>query len=71
VTKFDGEPIFEFEESPPPLPPPLNEDDGNVGGLNFTPYLPNPLVPLKVSLIMESCVTFMVNLNPKLGVTKF
>jgi len=23
VTKFDGEPIFEFEESPPPPPPML------------------------------------------------
>jgi hypothetical protein len=41
-----------------------------VDGLNFTPHLVNPLVPLKVSLIMKSCAIFMVNPNFKYGVTK-
>jgi hypothetical protein len=57
VTKLDGEPICEF-------------DDGSVCGLNFTHHLVNPLVHLKISFVIESYVTFMVNLNFKYGVTK-
>jgi hypothetical protein len=64
VTKLDGEPICKFEEFP------SYENDDNVCGLNFTPHLINPPVHLKISFVMESYVTFMVNLNFKYGVTK-
>jgi hypothetical protein len=62
ATKFNGEPIFKSKKS-------VLDDDG-VGGLSITPHLLNPLVPLKVSFIVESCVTFVVHLSFKYGVTK-
>ncbi len=64
MTKLGDELVFKSKKSPP------NGNDGNVGGLNFTPRLVNPLVPLKLSLIMESCAIFMVNPNFKYGVIK-
>jgi hypothetical protein len=62
MAKFNGEIVSKFEKSTP------YEDDGNVGGLNVTPYLITPLLPFKVSLVMESCVTSM--LNPKIWVVE-
>ncbi len=59
VTKFKGELVFKFKESP------LDVNDGNVGGQNLTPHLINPLVPLKISFILISCVTFVVTFNFK------
>ncbi len=59
VTNFRGELIFEYEDSP------LDEDDGGVGGFNRTPHLVKPLVLLKVSFILESCVIFVMNITPK------
>ncbi len=48
--------VSKFEESPP------YDDEGGVGGLNYTPRLVKPLVI--VSLSLESCVTSMMNLKP-------
>jgi hypothetical protein len=48
--------VSKFEESPP------NDDEGGVGGLNRTLCLMKPLVI--VSLSLESCVTFVMNLKP-------
>jgi len=62
ATKFNGEFIYKSKES-------ILDDDG-VSGLNITPHLLNPLVPFKISLIVESCVTFVVHPSLKYGVTK-
>jgi hypothetical protein len=62
ATKFNGEPIFKSKES--------SLDDDGVGGLSITPHLLNPLIPFKISLIVESCVTFVVHPNFKYGATK-
>jgi hypothetical protein len=48
--------ILEFEKFPP------NDDEGGVGGLNYTPSMVKPLVIMSLSL--ESCVTFVTNLKP-------
>ncbi len=56
VVKLGVEPIFEFEEFPP------YDDEGGVGGSNHTPCLVKPLVI--VSLYLESCVTYLMNLKP-------
>jgi hypothetical protein len=59
VTNLRCELLFEYEDSP------LDEDDGGVGGFNHTPHLVKPLVPFKVSLILESWVIFVMNITPK------
>lgn len=61
VTKFKGELVFKFKfrEFPP------NVNDGSAGGQNLAPHLINPLVPLKISLILTSCVTSVVTFNFK------
>jgi hypothetical protein len=48
--------VSEFKESP------LDDGEGGVGGLNYTPRLVKPL--MIVSLSLESCVTSMMNPKP-------
>jgi hypothetical protein len=55
MTNFGEKNVLEFKESP------LNDDAGGVGGLNCTPYLMKPLIIVSISL--ESCVTFVMNLK--------
>jgi hypothetical protein len=56
VTNLGEKSISESEESP------LDDDEGGVGGLNCTLRLVKPLVTISLSL--ESCVTFVMNLKP-------
>jgi hypothetical protein len=56
VTKLGEKSISESKESP------LDDDEGGVGGLNCTLRLVKPLVTISLSL--ESCVTFVMNLKP-------
>jgi hypothetical protein len=58
VTNLRGELLFEYKDFP------LGED-GGVGGFNHTPDLVKPLVLFKISLILESCVIFVINITPK------
>jgi hypothetical protein len=60
VTNLGKKIIFEFENSS------SNDDEGGVGGLNYTLCLLKPLII--VSLSFESCVTSMMNLNPNMGI---
>ncbi len=55
MTKLNGEIFSKFEKSTP------YEDDGNVGGLNVTPYLITPLIPFKISLVKQSKQTNNLN----------
>jgi hypothetical protein len=48
VTNHEGELALKYVESP------LDVDDGSVGDLNFTPHCVNPLIPFKISPIIES-----------------
>jgi len=67
MTNFEGELIFEFEESSPSLPPKYNDECG-VGGLNCTPCLVKPLVIVTLCLVFRFYAPSMVNLNLKLGI---
>jgi hypothetical protein len=64
MIKFDGELVFELEESL------QDEIDGRVGGLNLTPHQVNQLVSFKVSLVIKFCVTSMMTPNLKCKVIK-
>ncbi len=56
MTKLGDEPIFKSKKSP--------QMEMMVMWVVWTspPHLVNPLVPFKLSFIMESCAIFMVNL---------
>jgi hypothetical protein len=56
VTNFGEIFVSKSKESP------LDDGEGGVGGLNYTPCLMKPLI--KVSLSLESCVTSMMNPKP-------
>jgi hypothetical protein len=56
VTNFRKKFVLKYEESP------IDDDEGGVGGLNYTPCLVKPLVTM--SLSFESHVTFMMNPKP-------
>jgi hypothetical protein len=60
ITTFGDEPIFEDSF--------LDDDEGDVGGLNRTPSLVKPLVIVTMSLVPKSYVTSMVNINSNLGI---
>jgi hypothetical protein len=55
VTSFGKKIVSKSKKSPP------YDDEGGVGGLNGTPCL---VKPLTLSLSLESCVTYMMNLKP-------
>ncbi len=59
VIKFGSEHVFEYMESL------LDANDDGASALNFTFHLINPLVPLKVSFVIEYCVTSIMNPNFK------
>jgi len=50
TTKLEGEPISKVKK--------FHKMQMMVGGLNPTPHLINPHVPHKISLVIESCVTY-------------
>jgi hypothetical protein len=60
ITTLNDELIFEDSF--------LDDDEGGVGGLNCIPSLVKPLVIVTMSLVLKSYVTFVVNLNPNLGI---
>jgi hypothetical protein len=62
VITLSGELVFEYEDT-------LSNDDGGVCGMNYTMHIIKPpLVILTLFLVVESCVTFVVNLNFNLGI---
>ncbi len=55
MTRFCGELVFGSQKSP------LDECDGGVGGLKFTPHLISPLIPFKIFPITKSCVISVIH----------
>ncbi len=49
--------VSKFEEHP------SDENDGNVGGSNFTPCLIKPLIYVELLFVLKSCVSYVMNCN--------
>ncbi len=58
LIKFGGELESKYEEFP------SNDDEGGVGGLNYTPCMMKLLVIMSLSLSLEFCVISVMNPKP-------